>query len=231
MSEQQQSPGVVAEFFAFLKTLVVILGLALLIRIYIVEPFKIPSGSMKQTLQIGDYILVVKSWFTLRRPTFHLPDIRMESVFGIPMPIVHDVGISLKPFITWQHPKRGDVVVFTRPDDPATPNEDDSAIHIIKRVIGLPGETVEVRGAQVFINGQPLAEPYARWVHGGSPDGDFGPQTVPRGQVLLLGDNRDESKDSRFWTVPFLDANRIKGKAVIVFWSWDSLSRIGNLIR
>jgi signal peptidase I len=121
--------------------------------------------------------------------------------------------------------------VFTRPDDPSTPYEDDSQIHIIKRVVGLPGELVEVRGAHVFINGEPLDEPYARWVHGGGLEGDFGPQTVPEGHVLLLGDNRDESKDSRFWTVPFLDEERIKGRAVIVFWSFDSLSRIGNLIR
>ncbi len=207
MSEQQQAAGFWAELVAFVKTLVVILGLAFLIRVQIVEPFKIPSGSMKPTLQIGDYILVLKFWYGLRVPFVDAPVIR------------------------WSVPKRGDVVVFTRPDDPATPTEDDSAIHIIKRVIGLPGETVEVRGAQVFVNGEPLKEPYTRWVHGGSPEGDFGPQTVPADHVLLLGDNRDESKDSRFWTVPFLDDDRIKGKAVIVFWSWDSLSRIGNLIR
>lgn len=207
MAEQQQSSGFWAELVAFIKTLVVILGLAFLIRVQIIEPFKIPSGSMKPTLQIGDYILVLKFWYGLRVPFVDAPVIR------------------------WGSPKRGDVVVFTRPDDPATPSEDDSAIHIIKRVIGLPGETVEVRGAQVFIGGKPLQEPYARWVHGGNIEGDFGPQTVPADHVLLLGDNRDESKDSRFWTVPFLDDNRIKGKAVMVFWSWDSLSRIGNLIR
>ncbi|MEN9846079.1 MAG: hypothetical protein RIS36_1226 [Pseudomonadota bacterium] len=207
MAEQQHSSGFWAELVAFIKTLVVILGLAFLIRVQIIEPFKIPSGSMKPTLQIGDYILVLKFWYGLRVPFVDAPVIR------------------------WGSPKRGDVVVFTRPDDPATPSEDDSAIHIIKRVIGLPGETVEVRGAQVFIGGKPLQEPYARWVHGGNIEGDFGPQTVPADHVLLLGDNRDESKDSRFWTVPFLDDNRIKGKAVLVFWSWDSLSRIGNLIR
>ncbi len=231
MSEQHQSSGIWAELVAFVKTLVIILGLALLIRIQIVEPFKIPSGSMKPTLQIGDYILVLKFWYGLRRPEFHTPDIRMGSWHGIPYPIIRDSGISMKQFVTWQNPKRGDVVVFTRPDDPSTPYEDDSQIHIIKRVVGLPGELVEVRGAHVFINGEPLDEPYARWVHGGGLEGDFGPQTVPEGHVLLLGDNRDESKDSRFWTVPFLDEERIKGRAVIVFWSFDSLSRIGNLIR
>jgi signal peptidase I len=160
---------------------------------------------MKPTLQIGDYILVLKFWYGLRLPFVQ------------------------KPVIQWQSPTRGEVVVFTRPDDPATPGEDDSAIHIIKRVIGLPGETVEVKGAKAFINGTPLEEPYAQWVHGG--DGDFGPVVVPEGSVLLLGDNRDESKDSRYWTVHFLEEGRIKGRAVIVFWSWDSIARIGNLIR
>lgn len=207
MSEQQQSSGFVAEAVAFTKTLIVILGLAFLIRVQIVEPFKIPSGSMKPTLQVGDYILVLKFWYGLRLP------------------------FVKEPVVTWNHPSRGDVVVFTRPDDPASPDEDDSAIHIIKRVIGLPGDTVEVKGAQVFINGEALKEPYAQWVHGGSLEGYFGPHKVPEGHVLLLGDNRDESKDSRFWTVPFLEEGRIKGKAVVVFWSWDSLSRIGNIIR
>ena len=205
MSGQQQSTGFWAEAIAFTKTLIVILGLAFLIRVQIVEPFKIPSGSMKPTLQIGDYILVLKFWYGLRVPFVQAP------------------------VITWRSPSRGEVVVFTRPDDPATPGEDDSAIHIIKRIVGLPGETVEVKGAKAFINGAPLEEPYAQWVHGG--DGDFGPVTVPEGNVLLLGDNRDESKDSRYWTVPFLEEGRIKGRAVVVFWSWDSLSRIGNIIR
>lgn len=207
MSEQPKSSGLLAEAVAFTKTLIFILGLAFLIRVQVVEPFKIPSGSMIPTLQIGDYILVLKFWYGLR------------------VPFVRD------PVVTWNTPSRGEVVVFTRPDDPATPQEDDSAIHIIKRVVGLPGETIEVRGAQAYVNGEPLDEPYAQWAQGGSLDGDFGPERVPEGHVLLLGDNRDHSKDSRFWTVPFLDEKRIKGRAVVVFWSWDSVSRVGNLIR
>jgi signal peptidase I len=205
MTGKHQSAGFWAEAVAFTRTLVAILGLAFLIRVQVVEPFKIPSGSMKPTLQIGDYILVLKFWYGLRMPFMQ------------------------EPFLKWRSPSRGEVVVFTRPDDPATPGEDDSAIHIIKRVIGLPGDTVEVLGATVFVNGVPLEESYVQWVHGG--DGDFGPVVVPEGHVLLLGDNRDESKDSRYWTVPFLEEGRIKGRAVVVFWSWDSLSRIGNIIR
>jgi signal peptidase I len=132
---------------------------------------------------------------------------------------------------TWSEPKRGDVVVFTRPDEVRTPNEDESAIHIIKRVVGLAGDTVEVSGAQVLINGEPLQEDYSQWIEGGSFEGNFGPVVVPTGKILLLGDNRDQSRDSRFWEDPFLDVGRVKGRAVIVFWSWDSLARIGNVIR
>jgi signal peptidase I len=203
----ERPQGVIQEFVSFLKTLVVIFAIAFSLRVTVVEPFKIPSGSMIPTLQVGDFILVIKFWYGLR------------------LPFVTDTAVE------WNSPKRGDVVVFTRPDDPNTPGEDDSSIHIIKRVIGLPGETLEVRQAQVLINGKPLSEPYARWSEGGKIEGYFGPVTIPAGHVLLLGDNRDNSKDSRFWTDPFLDIRRIKGRAVLVFWSWDSLSRIATVIR
>jgi signal peptidase I len=195
------------EFVEFLKTLVVIFAIAFSLRASVIEPFKIPSGSMIPTLQVGDFILVLKFWYGLRLP------------------------LVSSPIVEWNVPKRGEVVVFTRPDDPNTPDEDDSSIHIIKRVIGLPGESIEVRGAQVLINGKPITEPYARWSEGGKIEGYFGPVTVPAGHVLLLGDNRDNSKDSRFWTDPFLDVRRVKGRAVFVFWSWDSMSRIFTVIR
>lgn len=196
-----------AEIYSFVRTLVVILGLALVLRVCVVEPFKIPSASMVPTLQIGDFILVLKFKYGLRLP------------------------LVTNSAITWDQPKRGDVVVFTRPDDPNSSEEDDSKINIIKRVVALPGETVSVRGAQVYINGEPLSEPYARWSEGGNLEGNFGPETIPEGHILLLGDNRDHSKDSRFWTDPFLDMKRVKGRAVLIFWSWDDLFRIGTPIR
>jgi signal peptidase I len=195
------------EIFSFFKTLGMILGLAMVLRVCVVEPFKIPSGSMIPTLQIGDFILVLKFRYGLRLPF-----------------VVDSVA-------TWSEPQRGDVVVFSRPDDPNTPNEDDSKINIIKRVVGLPGDTIEVVGAKLLLNGKELEEPYARWADGGSLEGYFGPKTVPEGHVLLLGDNRDHSKDSRFWTNPFLDMKRIKGKAVLIFWSWDSIGRVFTRIR
>lgn len=195
------------ELVALAKSLIVIFAIAFSLRVAVVEPFKIPSGSMIPTLQIGDFILVLK--FT----------------YGLRLPFVTNTQSM------WSSPKRGDVVVFTRPDDPNTPEEDDSEIHIIKRVIAVGGETVEVRGAKVYINGQVIEEPYARWSEGGKFEGNFGPRVVPEGHILLLGDNRDNSKDSRFWTDPFLDVKRVKGKAVVVFWSFDSPSRMFTRIR
>jgi signal peptidase I len=219
-------PSMLQEFLQFLRTLVVIFAIAFSLRVAVVEPFKIPSGSMIPTLQVGDFIVVLKFWYGLRLPliTDYIPTLKMSKWSDL-------VRSEPNSLLQWNFPKRGDVVVFTRPDDPDTPNEDDSEIHIIKRVIGLPGESVEVRNARVLINGQAIDEPYARWSEGGKFEGNFGPKVVPDGHVLLLGDNRDNSKDSRFWTNPFLDAKRIKGKAVLVFWSWDSLSRIFTRIR
>ena len=206
-SPKQGAAGFWSEVKALFRTWVVVFAIAFSLRVAVVEPFKIPSGSMIPTLQIGDFILVLKFWYGLR------------------LPFVTD-SVTM-----WNDPKRGDVVVFTRPDDPNTPDEDDSEIHIIKRIVAVGGESVEVRGAKVLVNGKVLDEPYAQWTDGGKFEGNFGPKTVPEGHVLLLGDNRDNSKDSRFWTNPFLDVKRIKGKAVVVFWSWDSLTRIFTRIR
>ena len=131
----------------------------------------------------------------------------------------------------FSQPQRGDIVVFTRPDESDTPLEDESDINIIKRVVGLPGDTVEVRDTKLFINNQPLDEEYARWEEGGIREGNFGPEKVPAGHIFLLGDNRDHSRDSRFWQEPFLPINRVKGRAMVIYWSWDNLGRIGTILR
>ncbi|MDZ4786515.1 MAG: signal peptidase I [bacterium] len=202
------------EILSFFKTLFLFLLLAFFLRASIVEAYKIPSGSMIPTLRIGDHILVSKLSYGFRLP------------YGFKFPF------SIKDAMIFQYdtPKRGDVVVFTRPDDLASP-EDDSSINIIKRVIGLPGDTVKVRGAKVTINDKEIEEQYARWQEGGIPEGDFGPQTVPDGHVLLMGDNRDRSRDSRFWSYPFLEISRIKGRALFIYWSWDSIGRVFTIIR
>lgn len=212
--EQNQSKFNVREILSFFKTLFLFLIAAFFLRATLVEAYKIPSGSMIPTLRIGDHILVNKLAYGIRLP------------YGIGIPF------RIKDAMVYQYdmPERGDVVVFTRPDDPAT-FEDDSVINIIKRVVGLPGDTVEVKDTKVYINGEPLKEEYARWQENGIPEGNFGPEKVPEGHVLLLGDNRDHSRDSRFWTYPFLDIHRIKGRAFLVYWSWDSVNRVGNLIR
>lgn len=205
-SGKPKGASAAAEAISFLKTLAVFLAAAFILRASVVEAFKIPSLSMYPTLKVGDHILVGKLSYGLR------------------LPFVTD---SVALFST---PERGDIVVFTRPDEVRTA-EDESSINIIKRVVGLPGDTVEVRGTKVFINGKELEEPYARYQEHGITEGYFGPDVVPPGHIFLMGDNRDHSKDSRFWENPFLDIHRVKGRAMIIYWSWDSLRRIGTVLR
>ena len=198
-----------SEVYSFFKTLAVFLALAFLLRASIVEAFKIPSESMKPTLQKWDHILVCKFSYG-----FRLPFMR-ETLFS------------------YSQPKRGDIVVFTRPDEPDT-IEDESAINIIKRVIGLPGETISVKNKTVFVDGVPYVEDPAKtlWELGGTQEGEFPPETVPENHVFLMGDNRDHSKDSRFWRPShFLGMKLIKGRALIIYWSWSDLGRIGKIIR
>jgi signal peptidase I len=194
------------EFFSLIKSLSIFFAIAFLLRASVVEAFKIPSSSMEPTLEIDDHILVNKLSYGLRVP------FKAESV------------------VEFKMPKRGDVVVFTLPDDPDTPEIDESETNIIKRVIGLPGDAIMVRGTKLFVNGKVYDEDekYAVWLLGGRKD--FGPVTVPPAKVLLLGDNRDQSKDSRFWPDPFLDAKRIKGRAFIIYWNLRMLWRMFHII-
>jgi signal peptidase I len=111
----------------------------------------------------------------------------------------------------------GDIVLFTLPDDPVTPEIDESQTHIIKRLIGLPGDTVEVKGRQVILNGKPIDEPYASWELGGRKD--FEPVVVPENSVFVLGDNRDKSKDSRYIVGTFIPFSRVEGRALYVYWN------------
>jgi signal peptidase I len=117
--------------------------------------------------------------------------------------------------------RRGDIVVFKYPDEPER--------DFIKRVVGLPGETLELRNKKVYINGQPLDEPYVHFLEAAHNSGEvtsfdvrerYGPVQVPEGQYFVMGDNRDNSQDSRYWG--FLPGGHIKGKALMIYWSYDA---------
>lgn len=235
------------------EALVIALILALLIRTFIIQAFKIPTGSMLDTLQIGDHILVNKF------------------IYGVKLPFVQ------KTVIPVSQPKRGDIVVFIYPIDKRD---------FIKRVVGVAGDTVEVRDTKVYINGvwegeksyerftdyhhysrtipadkfektwldtlakyqeimakpgifsdtefYPFTQDLRRFILGNFRD-NFGPVTVPEGHILVMGDNRDNSHDSRFWG--FVPLDSVKGKAFIIYWSWNSedvsvrWDRLGDILK
>jgi signal peptidase I len=188
----------------YAEALIVALILAFFIRSFVVQAFKIPSGSMLQTLQIGDHLLVTKFAYGVKIPFTNIMVMEREG------------------------PKHGDVIVFEFPEDPSK--------DFIKRVIGLPGDVIEVREKQVFRNGVLLEETYVQHVDSSKtvPRRDnFGPVMVPENKYFVMGDNRDESYDSRFWG--FVERKTIAGKAFILYWSWASLTdirweRIGQLV-
>lgn len=182
------------EILGLLKTIAILVGIVIMLRGSVVEAFKIPSSSMEPTLQIGDHLLVNKL------------------SYGVRLPFVKETVLQFRT------PERGDVVVFTLPDNPLTVDIDESDTNIIKRVIGLPGDHVAVIGTHVLINGKELPDTYSRWARGGIKDFDTIAK-IPANHVLLLGDNRDHSKDSRYWPNPFLDIHRIKGRAFIIYWN------------
>lgn len=167
--------------------------LALFIRTFIIQAFKIPSGSMLPTLQIGDHILVSKF------------------IYGVKMPFT---GATLIPI---SDPKPNDIVVFEFPKNPE--------LDYIKRVIAVAGDIVEIRDKKIFINGKPFDDRHGVFkdpmIHPASvdPRDNFGPVTVPAGKIFTMGDNRDNSFDGRFWG--FVDLKAIRGKAWIIYWSWD----------
>jgi signal peptidase I len=186
----------VREYF---ESICVAVILALFVRTFVVQAFKIPTGSMENNLLIGDHLLVNKFVFA---PTLG----RAEQ--------------TLLPIDTI---RRGDVIVFKYPEEPER--------DFIKRVIGLPGETLELRNKQVFINGKALDEPYVHFLvppdQTASDDEEtdfdvrrrYGPVTVPQGHYFMMGDNRDNSQDSRYWG--FLPREYVKGRALFVYFSFN----------
>jgi signal peptidase I len=183
----------VREYF---ESICVAVILALFVRTFVVQAFKIPTGSMENNLLIGDHLLVNKF------------------VFGPTLSPIEQKLLPIDPI------KRGDVIVFKFPEDPER--------DFIKRTIGLPGDTIELRNKKVHINGKALDEPYVHFLFpapGDTPEEDFdvrvhyGPVTVPPNHYFMMGDNRDNSEDSRYWG--FLPREYVKGKAAFVYWSFE----------
>jgi len=203
----------------YMEAIAIALLLAFFIREFVVQAFKIPSGSMKETLLIGDHILVSKFSYGT-----HLPN-------QIPF-----TSIQLFPDIHFLQriPGRGDIIVFKYPKDPGR--------DFIKRVVGLPEETIEIRDREVFINGEKLTEgPYVNHQDPNllsglySPRDNFGPVKIPPRHLFVMGDNRENSQDSRWWGP--LDIDLIKGRAFMIYWSWDGeasnlrWNRLGNQLK
>lgn len=189
-----------AFFFAIILTVV--------IRTFVIQAFRIPSGSMEKTLLVGDFLFVNKFIYGAQVPftPWTLPAVRA--------------------------PRRGDIIVFKYPENPKK--------DFIKRVVGVPGDRLEIRDKVVYVNDHPLDEKYVRFLDshirprsygqpsiyppGAGNKDNYGPVTVPKGQLFMMGDNRDNSDDSRFWG--FLDQKLIKGKALLIYWSWDQENRL-----
>jgi len=173
-----------------IESLVLAVLVALLVRSSVVEAFWVPSGSMLPTIQIGDHLFVNKLAYGM-----HLPFIGKE-------------------ITQWRPLHRGDIVVFRSPVDQKT--------DLIKRVIAVAGDVVEIHNKQLVINGEPVPDPHANFtdprVRDTVPRDNFGPVTVPPGKFFAMGDNRDQSYDSRYWG--FADERDVKGQATFIYWSW-----------
>jgi signal peptidase I len=191
----------------YFESICVAVVLALFVRTFVVQAFKIPTGSMENNLLIGDHLLVNKM------------------VFAPTLSSLEDRLLPIDPI------RRGDIVVFKYPKDPER--------DFIKRVIGLPGDVVELRNKTVHINGHRLDEPYVRFLlppgEGGSGAAEFdvrttyGPVTVPEGFYFMMGDNRDNSEDSRYWG--FMPRSYVKGKALFVYFSFgDAAPGLSGLL-
>lgn len=186
--------------------------LTVFIRTFVIQAFRIPSGSMENTLLVGDYLFVNKFLYGAKVPftDWSLPAIRQ--------------------------PKRGDVIVFKFPED--------TKKDFIKRCIGTPGDKLEIKDKVVYVNDQPLDEPYVKlddsrilpraytsqgiFPDGGGNKDNYGPVTVPPGHLFMMGDNRDHSDDSRYWG--FMNTDLIKGKAIFIYFSTDIDKKLGGVV-
>jgi len=197
----------------YIEAIIIAILIAVVIRTFIIQAYKIPSRSMVPQLLVGDHLLVNKF------------------IYGVKIPIIRNTLIPVT------NPKRGDIIVFIYPQDRSK--------DFIKRVIGVSGDKIEIRNKDIFINEKPYKDTFGVYVDPVvypdimQPRDNFGPVVVPKGSLFVMGDNRDESLDSRFWG--FVDLRDVEGKALIIYWSWNSeeqdnllhkvrWNRMGNLL-
>ena len=194
MAEATFQKSTAREYF---ESILVAVVLALFVRTFVFQAFKIPTGSMKPNLLVGDHLIVNKF------------------IFAPTATALERMLLPMRPIT------RGDIIVFKFPKEPER--------DFIKRVIGLPGDTLELNNQTVFINGQALTEPYAHYIFPPASEGQtdpldlrrkFGPVTVPDEHYFMMGDNRDDSEDGRFWG--FLPQSYVKGRALFIYWSFDT---------
>ena len=180
-------------FRSYVVIVIISLIFTVVMRETVVQAYKVPAGSMRPTLKIGDHILVSKL------------------AYGMRIPFSNDF------LVRFDNPGRGDVIVFIFPEDRSK--------DFVKRVVRTGGDVVKIKNKKVWVNGQLLEEPYTlpeetRTNVARFKDMDnFGPVRVPEGKIFVLGDNRDKSYDSRFWG--FVDVDDVKGRAAVIYWSWD----------
>lgn len=197
----------------YIEAIIIAILIAVVIRTFIIQAYKIPSRSMVPALLVGDHLLVNKF------------------IYGVKIPVIRKVIIPITD------PKRGDIIVFIYPHDRTK--------DYIKRVIGVGGDKIEIKNKNIFINDKPYKDSFGIYSDNViypaimQPRDNFGPVIVPAGSLFVMGDNRDESADSRFWG--FVDLKDVEGKALVIYWSWNSeeqdnllkkirWERLGNLL-
>lgn len=191
-----------------IESILMALVIAAFVIAFVVQAFKIPSSSMVPTLLVGDHLFVNKF------------------IYGVKIPILR------KTILPVGEPKRGDVIVFIFPQDRSK--------DFIKRVIGVGGDKIEIKSKKIYLNDRLYQDAFGVYSDDNMEPADkprdfFGPVTVPKGSLFVMGDNRDHSHDSRFWG--FVNLKDVKGKAFIIHWSWDAedktvrWSRIGQWIK
>lgn len=208
--DKEKSKSKVQEY---IEAIIIAILIAVVIRTFVIQAYKIPSRSMVPALLVGDHLLVNKF------------------IYGVKIPIIRKVLIPITD------PVRGDIIVFIYPNDRTK--------DYIKRVIGVGGDKIEIKNKDLFVNDKPYKDAFGIYSDNVvypavvQPRDNFEPVVVPQGSLFVMGDNRDESADSRFWG--FVDLKDVEGKALIIYWSWNSdeqdnllkkirWERLGNLL-